>query len=107
LAVSRDSSNGPGWTDVRRAIAHYEDLLDVRITLLIHATGLNGRKDLTVTGVAVSKPGIEPEASISASASVGCLASNLVSLEAVILLLLHELDGDIYRQETGIQPQQK
>lgn len=104
MASSRDTRNGPDWKDVASAAQGFE-----------RATGwwIRIRADLRLRGsqphivwIAEATELIPPRgvAPRSASASVSMLTSGVGGTDAALLLLLYELDKDIYRQVTGLQP---
>lgn len=104
MASSRDTSSGPDWKDVVRALLYLEKTSDTSIRLGLRAGGTERNPVLLLVASAVSAEDISPGASIWASASVSMPGVGVGDTDAALLYLVYELDKDIYRQEQGIQP---
>jgi hypothetical protein len=103
LALRGGSSPEPGWRDVARALRHYEELLEVKITLHTSLTGSDAAPNLMMLACAWKpgqKVGVQPP---WASASLTASGTHLQNLGAVILFLLHDLDSQAFRVQQGLQ----
>lgn len=102
MASSRDTSNGPDWKDVTRALLDFQRSWEHPITIRLVPSGTFKFPKLTMQACAWSEDPESPAATCLAYASVSMPGNGAGDLCAALLLLGYELDKDVYRREMGI-----
>lgn len=97
MASSRDTRNGPDWQDVAAAMENYK--LFTGVEFVVELTSAAGAQSagLFVTAHAYEKGKRALGARPLASASVSCRQAMFVSLEAVVMKALFDLDVALYQ----------
>mgnify|MGYP001093180102 CR=1 FL=1 len=103
MASRRDSSNGPDWKDIVTAIQEVERSWDVNCTLVVRAVGTGKHVKLRLEAYVIPKEtvvgGVPPSGSAALTLSMGGAGA----LEQAMFRLVHDLDGDILRNDEGLQ----
>lgn len=103
MAVSRDTSNGPDWKDVTRALLHFEKELRASIKISLRAGGTEKSPILLMVASMLMENPVSGGPQLSASASVSMPGRGAGDIAAALHSLVYELDKDAYRQIEGIQ----
>lgn len=104
MASSRDTSNGPDWKDVARAMLEFEGGEENILTVKIAASGTQNAPKLLLLAAKTGPAGAPLVPQLLGSASVHMPGSGAGDLCAALLSLLYELDKDEYRRTEGLQP---
>jgi len=102
LPSSRDTSNGPDWRDVAAAAKHFEQEWEAHIVVELQWRTVSSQPHIVWIASAIEMGKPKAEAALLGSASVSMLTRGAGGTDAALLLLLYELDKDIYRRTIGV-----
>lgn len=106
MASSRDSSNGPDWKDVASAAYHFESVWEGTVEIVGRVSGATRQPSLYWTAVLCRRNQETGEVERLDLASVSMLTRGSGDTNAALLLLLYELDKELYRRFEGFPPKQ-
>lgn len=95
MASRRASLSGPDWRDVTGNLIAFEAINNVKIVLRLETGDRNGYADLLVAAVAEGRTEVDGVLPVLASANVKCSDMKSMSLEAVVIRLLYQLDSNL------------
>lgn len=104
MASNRDTSNGPDWKDVAAAAYHFEEVWEARVEIVGKVSGATKQPTLYWTAVLIETDGKTGEVKRSDLASVSMLTRGGGDTNSALLLLLYELDKELYRRVEGFPP---
>lgn len=102
LASNRDTSNGPDWRDVAAAAKHFAREWEAEVKIWAELRTCGSQPHIVWIAEARELGVKTQEAKCLGSASVSMLTRGAGGTDAVLLLLLYELDRDIYRNVIGV-----
>jgi len=102
LASSRDTSNGPAWTDCCLAAYELESEWEQPVLVSITFGGSPRKPELQLVAKSYNLEAANGGLVLSGCASVSMRSGQHMSLEGALLRLLFELDADLYRRDVGI-----
>lgn len=104
LASSRDTSNGPAWTDCCLAAYELESEWEQPVLVSLTFAGKATKPELVLVAKSYNLDAASGGLRLLGCASVSMSSGQHMSLEGALLRLLFELDADLYRRDVGICP---